>query len=168
MILVTGSNGQVGQELQFLASQFPNFKFLFANREILDISNNTSIEKLFEENNFTYCINCAAYTAVDKAEEEQDLARKINTEAVENLAKACQKFGTQFIHISTDYVYHSETINRPYREDDTTNPQCVYAATKLEGDLIAIRILKNAIVLRTSWVYSSFGNNFVKTMIRLG
>jgi dTDP-4-dehydrorhamnose reductase len=134
----------------------------------LDITDNSSVEKLFEENNFTYCVNCAAYTAVDKAEEEQDLARKINTEAVENLAKACKKFGTQFIHISTDYVYHSETINRPYREDDVTNPQGVYAATKLEGDLIATQLLDTAIVLRTSWVYSSFGNNFVKTMIRLG
>jgi dTDP-4-dehydrorhamnose reductase len=168
MILVTGANGQVGQELQFLASQFPDFEFVFADRSILDITDNSSVEKLFEENNFTYCVNCAAYTAVDKAEEEQDLARKINTEAVENLAKACKKFGTQFIHISTDYVYHSETINRPYREDDVTNPQGVYAATKLEGDLIATQLLDTAIVLRTSWVYSSFGNNFVKTMIRLG
>lgn len=168
MILVTGANGQVGRELHFLASQFPNFQFLFADREVLDISDILSMESLFEENKFSYCINCAAYTAVDKAEEEQDLARKINTEAVENLAKTCKKFGTQFIHISTDYVYHSETINRPYREDDMTNPQGVYAATKLEGDLIATQLLDNAIVLRTSWVYSSFGNNFVKTMIRLG
>lgn len=168
MILVTGANGQVGRELHFLASQFPDFQFLFADREVLDISDILSMESLFEENKFSYCINCAAYTAVDKAEEEQDLARKINTEAVENLAKTCKKFGTQFIHISTDYVYHSETINRPYREDDMTNPQGVYAATKLEGDLIATQLLDNAIVLRTSWVYSSFGNNFVKTMIRLG
>jgi dTDP-4-dehydrorhamnose reductase len=168
MILVTGANGQVGQELQFLASQFPDFEFVFANREVLDIADNAAIDALFEANKFTYCVNCAAYTAVDKAEEEEDLARKINTEAVENLAKACKKFGTQFIHISTDYVYHSETINRPYREDDVTNPQCVYAATKLEGDLIATQLLENAIILRTSWVYSSFGNNFVKTMIRLG
>lgn len=168
MILVTGANGQVGQELQFLASQFPDFEFVFANRETLDIGDNAAIDALFEANKFTYCVNCAAYTAVDKAEEEQDLARKINTEAVENLAKACKKFDTQFIHISTDYVYHSETINRPYREDDVTNPQGVYAATKLEGDLIATQLLDNAIVLRTSWVYSSFGNNFVKTMIRLG
>jgi dTDP-4-dehydrorhamnose reductase len=168
MILVTGANGQVGQELQFLASQFPDFEFIFTDRSVLDITDKLSVEKLFEENDFMYCVNCAAYTAVDKAEEEQDLARKINTEAVENLAKACKKFGTQFIHISTDYVYHSETINRPYREDDMTNPQGVYAATKLEGDLIATQLLDTAIVLRTSWVYSSFGNNFVKTMIRLG
>jgi dTDP-4-dehydrorhamnose reductase len=168
MILVTGANGQVGQELQFLASQFPDFEFVFANRETLDISDNAAIDTLFEIHKFTYCVNCAAYTVVDKAEEEEDLARKINTEAVENLAKACKKFGTQFIHISTDYVYHSETINRPYREDDATNPQGIYAATKLQGDLIATQLLDNAIVLRTSWVYSSFGNNFVKTMIRLG
>lgn len=168
MILVTGANGQVGQELQFLSTQFSDFEFFFANREILDISDEMAINALFEKMNFKYCINCAAYTAVDTAEKDKDLARKINVDAVAYLAKACKEYDTQLIHISTDYVYHSETINRPYREDDVTNPQGVYAATKLEGDLIATQMLSDAVVLRTSWVYSSFGNNFVKTMIRLG
>lgn len=168
MILVTGANGQVGQELQFLSTQFSDFEFFFANREILDISDEMAINALFEKMNFKYCINCAAYTAVDTAEKDKDLARKINVDAVACLAKTCKEYDTQLIHISTDYVYHSETINRPYREDDVTNPQGVYAATKLEGDLIATQMLSDAVVLRTSWVYSSFGNNFVKTMIRLG
>ncbi|MFK7946121.1 MAG: dTDP-4-dehydrorhamnose reductase [Saprospiraceae bacterium] len=168
MILVTGANGQVGSELRFLASQFADFQFLFVGSKELDITNEVTVQSIFEQYNFNYCINCAAYTAVDKAEEAKNSARLVNVTAVDYLAKACEKYDTQLIHISTDYVYHSETINRPYREDDVTNPQGVYAATKLEGDLIATQILDNAIVLRTSWVYSSFGNNFVKTMIRLG
>ena len=168
MILVTGANGQVGQELRFLATQFTNFEFIFTGSKELNITNESAIQKIFEQYNFDYCINCAAYTAVDKAEEAEDLARLVNATSINYLAKACKQYNTQLIHISTDYVYHSETINRPYREDDVTNPQGVYGATKLEGDLIATQTLNNAIVLRTSWVYSSFGNNFVKTMIRLG
>lgn len=168
MILVTGANGQVGSELQFLATQFSDFEFLFTNTQTLDLTDNTAIQAMFKQHQFDYCINCAAYTAVDKAEETIDLAQKVNATAVGYLAKACKEYNTQLIHLSTDYVYHSETINRPYREDDATNPQGVYAATKLKGDLIATQTLDNAIILRTSWVYSSFGNNFVKTMIRLG
>lgn len=168
MILVTGANGQVGSELRFLASQFPDFEFLFVGSQELDITDESAIQNIFEQHNFEYCVNCAAYTAVDKAEEDENKARLVNATAVDYLAKACKKHYTQLIHISTDYVYHSETINRPYREDDATNPQGVYAATKLEGDLTATQTLDNAIVLRTSWVYSSFGNNFVKTMIHLG
>jgi dTDP-4-dehydrorhamnose reductase len=167
MILVTGANGQVGQELQFLANQYPEYKFLFADRTVLDITDESSIRNLFETYNFDFCINCAAYTAVDKAEEAQEAAQIVNVNAVENLAKACRLHQTQLIHISSDYVYHSESINRPYQETDVTNPQGVYAKTKLEGDLIALKTSKEVIVLRTSWVYSSYGNNFVKTMLRL-
>ena len=167
MILVTGANGQVGQELQFLANQYPEYKFLFADRTVLDITDESSIRNLFETYNFDFCINCAAYTAVDKAEEAQEAAQIVNVNAVENLAKACRLHQTQLIHISSDYVYHSESINRPYQETDVTNPQGVYAKTKLEGDLIALKTSKEVIVLRTSWVYSSYGNNFVKTLLRL-
>jgi dTDP-4-dehydrorhamnose reductase len=167
MILVTGAKGQVGQELQFLAKQYPEYKFLFADRTILDITNESSINNLFKTHDFDFCINCAAYTAVDTAEEAHELAQIVNVNAVENLVKACRLHQTQFIHISSDYVYHSESINRPYQETDVTNPQCVYAKTKLEGDLIALKTLESAIVIRTSWVYSSVGNNFVKTMLRL-
>ncbi len=168
MILVTGANGQVGKELQFLSSQFPDYEFLFTDRSTLDISNQNAINNLFAKNNFKFCINCAAYTAVDTAESEEESARIVNRDAVENLAKACALHNTKLIHISSDYVYHSEITNRPYIENDITNPQGIYAKTKLEGDLIALNTLETAIVIRTSWVYSSFGNNFVKTMLRLG
>ena len=167
MILVTGANGQVGQELQFLAEQYSQYEFLFADRNTLDIGDNIAISKLFASHNFDFCINCAAYTAVDSAETAAVIAETINKDAVENLAKACKSHQTKLIHISTDYVYHSEIINRPYQETDGTNPQGVYAKTKLEGELIALKILENTIIVRTSWVYSSFGNNFVKTMLRL-
>lgn len=168
MILVTGSNGQVGSEIQYLSTQMTNYQFVFANSKDLDITDETAINTIFDQYQFQYCINCAAFTAVDKAESDVENAQKVNAAAVEYLAKACKKHNTQLIHLSTDYVYHSEHINRPYRENDATNPKCIYGKTKLEGDLIATAILSDAIVIRTSWVYSSFGNNFVKSMIRLG
>lgn len=168
MILVTGAGGQLGQELQYFAAQSDELEFLFADSKTLDITNEADINVLFQQHQFHYCINCAAFTAVDDAEKMEEKARLINVEGVNYLAKACKKYGTQLIHISSDYVYHSETINRPYREDDATNPQGVYAVTKLKGDERLMQFLDTAIILRTSWVYSSFGNNFVKTMLRLG
>lgn len=167
MILVTGAKGQLGQELQFLEQQYAQYDFFFADRNTLDITNKRSIEELFSKYNFDFCINCAAYTAVDTAESEQEIATLVNKVAVENLAKSCAAHNTRLIHISSDYVYHSENINRPYQETDVTIPQGVYAKTKLAGDLIALASSENAIVIRTSWVYSSYGNNFVKTMLRL-
>jgi dTDP-4-dehydrorhamnose reductase len=168
VILVTGSKGQVGQELQTLAPDFQQFDFIFVDVEELDITSEKAVADFFEENNIQYCINCAAYTAVDKAETESNIAWKVNAVGAVNLAKACAAKDARFIQISTDYVYHNSQ-NLPFVETDVTNPQGVYAKTKLEGDEGALKNHPNgAMVIRTSWVYSSFGNNFVKTMLRLG
>lgn len=167
-ILVTGAHGQVGSELQSLASSFHHFNFIFTNVEDLDITNLEAVMAFTTNNPFHYCINCAAYTAVDTAENNQALAQKINVEGAENLAKACATLGATMIHISTDYVYHNDYHNLPFKENDNTSPQGVYAATKLAGDEVVLAQHTQSIVLRTSWVYSTFGNNFVKTMLRLG
>ncbi len=164
-ILVTGSKGQVGCELQFLAKNYPNFSFVFTDYEELDITDATAVMQAFETHQFDYCINCAAYTAVDKAESDAEKARQINVVGVEHLAAACEKTGAQLLQLSTDYVYHNSQ-NTPFKEDDITNPQSVYASTKLAGDEAALA--KGGMVIRTSWVYSSHGHNFVKTMLRLG
>lgn len=166
-ILVTGSNGQIGQELQFLASQFPDFHFHFVSRNKLDITDKTLINNLFNLQKIDYCINCAAYTAVDKAESEPELAYHINVRGVKNLAEACKNTGATLIHFSSDYVYHTAQ-NTPFQEDDPTSPQSVYAKTKLEGEAAAQAVATDVMIIRTSWVYSSFGHNFVKTMLRLG
>lgn len=166
-ILVTGGNGQVGSEFQFLATTFPQFQFLFADVEALDITNEISVNNYFSTYCPNFCINCAAHTAVDKAESELEASRKINVIGVVNLAKACQIQGTTFIHLSTDYVYHSLTQNRPFIETDEVSPKGVYAETKLIGENQAITHCEKTIIIRTSWVYSTFGHNFVKTMLRL-
>ena len=167
-ILVTGSKGQVGQELQKLAIQFEGFAFEFVDVEELDITNKLAVQDFFKNNQFDYCINCAAYTAVDKAEENKDLAFAVNVTGVEHLALGCQHNDTVLLQLSTDYVYHNNQ-NTPFREGDPTNPQGVYAETKLQGDEIALKLLPGTgMIIRTSWVYSTFGHNFVKTMLRLG
>ncbi|MCP4442635.1 MAG: dTDP-4-dehydrorhamnose reductase [Aureispira sp.] len=166
-ILVTGASGQLGQELQVLATQYTDWKFVFCNRQDLDITNHSAIDAIFEQYQFDYCINCAAYTAVDKAESDLELATAINTTAVGYLASACQSYDTQLIHISTDYVYHNSQ-NHPFQETDTTSPKGVYAQTKLDGEVLAAQNCPQTMIIRTSWVYSSFGHNFVKTMLRLG
>ena len=165
-ILVTGRNGQLGRSFQELASEYPDMDFLFADRKLLDITDESSILDLFEQHSFDYCINTAAYTAVDRAEEEVDLALLVNTEAVAYLAKACKKHGTKLIHFSTDYVYANN--NRPLLETDETKPEGIYARTKLKGERVLLSILPDASIFRTSWVYADFGYNFVKTMLRLG
>lgn len=167
-ILVTGANGQVGTELQTLAKQLQDvFTFHFTDVADLDITNQENIKQVFGKIQPAYVINCAAYTAVDKAETDKELCFKINTQAAEYLAEACKAINARFFHISSDYVYHNE-LNRPLLETDPTTPKGVYAATKLQGDLQALAANEDTIILRTSWVYSSFGHNFVKTMIRLG
>lgn len=166
-IVVTGAAGQIGQELQALASIFNNYYFLFTNRDQLDITDKASVQHFFESNTIHYCINCAAYTGVDRAESEPEQAYKINVEGVANLAEACKMAGAPLIHFSSDYVYHNGQ-NTPLKESDPTHPQSIYARTKLEGEQAALAIGGDVMILRTSWVYSSFGNNFVKTMLRLG
>ncbi|WP_321311716.1 dTDP-4-dehydrorhamnose reductase [Halarcobacter sp.] len=166
-ILVTGSNGQLGSEIKALSKDY-SYNFFFASKDKLDISQKEELEELLDKNNFNVIINCAAYTAVDKAEDDYDNANKINNDAVKNLAQISKEKDIKLIHISTDYVFDGENF-RPYVEDDETNPKGVYGETKLAGEKTMVNINPlNSIIIRTSWVYSFFGNNFVKTMLRLG
>ena len=167
-ILVTGGNGQVGQELSELANSYSNFQFIFTNRAELDITKREAVLSFFEKHSLEYCINCAAYTAVDMAEEAQERAHTVNAIGALNIALACQQYQVRLIHLSTDYVYHSSTHNQPFKEEDKTSPKTVYGKTKLEGEQLAQRTCKETMIIRTSWVYSQFGHNFVKTMLRLG
>ena len=165
-ILVTGGNGQLGKEIQELAPAYAQFEFVFLSKEDLPINNFELVRVFFNAVKPAYCINCAAYTAVDKAELEKDLAFQVNGESVGVLAAICKEHNTRFIHISTDYVFNGEG-NYPYTENFPTDPVNVYGASKLEGEKQATQLNPECLVIRTSWVYSSFGKNFVKTMIRL-
>ena len=164
-ILVSGSTGQLGQELQFIAKQYPNFKFTFKNRKKLDLSSESQIKKTLRTD-YDYFINAAAYTAVDKAESDQKTAYQVNAKALGHIGKYLSP-KTKVIHISSDYVYHNDP-GRPLSESDSTKPKGVYAKSKLEGENLLLQHRPDAIIVRTSWVYSTFGNNFVKTMVRLG
>lgn len=166
-ILITGAAGQVGQELDYLAAEFPQFQLIGLDRQGLDIADEEAVLNWFSQHEIDFCINCAAYTAVDKAETEAEKAGQINIEGPRNLAKACASQQIPFIHLSTDYVYHGNQP-RPIKEDATTSPQSVYARTKLAGEGVAQAAHSPVMIIRTSWVYSSFGHNFVKTMLRLG
>jgi dTDP-4-dehydrorhamnose reductase len=174
-ILVTGKNGQLGRSIHKLVntdSKIDNNQssnnFIFVGREELDLSSESSITHYFDNNKFDIIINCAAYTAVDKAEEEQDLANQVNHLAVKQLAQIAKNQQAKLIHISTDYVFDGES-DKPYIETDETNPINVYGRTKLAGEKALKKIMPtDAIIIRTSWVYSEYGNNFVKTMLRLG
>jgi len=166
-ILVTGSNGQLGSEIKELSSLYP-YTFFFTCKENLDISNAKALEEYVLTNNITAIINCAAYTAVDKAESDQENANKINHIAVKHLATIAKENDMKLIHISTDYVFDG-TNHKPYIETDITNPQSIYGKTKLLGEQALLHVNpQNSIIIRTSWVYSSYGANFVKTMLRLG
>lgn len=165
-ILVTGSNGQLGKELQEIAPSFPFFDFIFLSRADLPIHHFELVRHFFKGYHPQYLINCAAYTAVDRAEEEKDKAFQVNGEAVGVLAAICKEQNCKFIHISTDYVFDG-TATVPYKEDAPTNPQGVYGASKLEGEKQALQFNPDSIIIRTSWVYSEFGKNFVKTMLKL-
>ena len=166
-VLVTGANGQLGRELRLLAPRYPQFRFLFTDIEELDITNKEAVQAFLVQHGIHYIINCAAYTAVDNAEEDKESCFSVNRDAVEILAKAATETGAKLLHISTDYVFDGES-HTPYKESDSTNPQSVYGASKLAGEEAALKNCPESIVVRTSWLYSSFGNNFVKTMIRLG
>ena len=165
-ILVTGANGQLGQCLQKISSQFEEFEFIFTDSETLDITNKEEVNDFFWQNAPDFCINAAAYTAVDLAETELEKAFLVNADGTENLAEACAENNAQFIHVSTDYVFDGEN-NLAYTEEDFTNPLGVYGASKLAGDELALEVNPCSVILRTSWVYSEFGKNFVKTMLNL-
>lgn len=165
-ILVTGANGQLGLEFAALTEHYPAYHFILATKEQLPINNEMAVADFFLKNKISYCINCAAYTAVDKAESEKDIAFDINGYAVGALAAICKKHDTRLFHFSTDYVFNGKS-SRPYKETDSTNPENAYGASKLLGEQEAQKNNPDVIIIRTSWVYSSFGKNFVKTMLRL-
>lgn len=165
-VLVTGANGQLGNSIKRISLNFKELKFVFTDVADLDITNSEEVNIFFESNALDYCINCAAYTAVDKAEEEVEKAYLINATAVKNLAEACQKTGVVLIHISTDFVFDG-TKSTPYTEEDTPNPLSVYGKSKLKGEEYVQEICDRHFIVRTSWLYSEYGNNFVKTMLRL-
>lgn len=164
-ILVTGANGQLGQSLKKLASKYSDFEFVFTDIDELDICNEKHVLEFISAIKPEYVINTAAYTAVELAEENEKLARKLNAEAVGFLADACKENDAKLVHISTDYVFDGTNFV-PYLEDDDTNPTSVYGKTKLEGENLAL-FYEHALVIRTSWLYSEFGKNFVKTMLSL-
>ncbi len=163
-IIVLGSSGQLGSELK----QFKNSDMIFLSRSDLELTNVESVQSFFQSNPCDLIINCAAYTAVDKAETDEESALLINTKLVEQLAMLAKEKNISLIHVSTDYVFDG-SHHSPYKESDQTNPQGVYGQTKLDGENALLQINpKNSIIIRTSWVYSEFGNNFVKTMLKLG
>lgn len=166
-ILVTGAYGQLGSEIKVLAENYPQFIFLFTDVDSLDITEENAVQRYFTENKVEAVINCAAYTAVDKAETDQELAHKINAIAPGILAAKAKLTGAKMIHISTDYVF-AGSASQPYSETDEVNPQGVYGRTKLEGELKVLEKNPKAMIIRTSWLYSTFGKNFVKTMLRVG
>ncbi len=167
-ILITGANGQLGNEIRRIASFHENnFQFFFTDVAELDITDQQAIEDFIRENNIKYIVNCAAYTAVDKAEDDVALCYRINRDAVANLGAAATNNGSKIIHISTDYVYDG-TTSRPYTETDAVNPQSVYGKSKQEGEAALIKACPDSIIIRTAWLYSIFGNNFVKTMMKYG
>jgi dTDP-4-dehydrorhamnose reductase len=166
IILVTGANGQLGRELRSLAPGFTGFEFIFTSHEELAIERFKDVDEFFDKHQPDFCINCAAYTAVDAAEEHAQDAFRINADAVSILADLCDEHETKFLHISTDYVFDGSEAT-PYTEESPTAPVNVYGASKLAGENLAAEMLPETIVIRTSWVYSSYGKNFVKTMLRL-
>ena len=165
-VLITGSNGQLGSEIQELASNYKKLDFVFKDLPSLDICNFNLIQSFIIDNNIKAVINCAAYTSVDKAEQDAKIAEEVNTKGVLNLVNALNRVNGKLIHISTDYVFNGNHC-MPYNESDSVSPTGVYGETKRNGELAVINSALDAIVIRTSWLYSSYGNNFVKTMLRL-
>ena len=166
-ILITGCNGQLGNEMQLLEKSYPQHTYFNADVAELDITNQQAIETFVREHQIDGIVNCAAYTAVDKAEDNEALCQKLNAEAPAFLAHAIGQRGGWIIQISTDYVFDG-TNHTPYTEDDDTCPNSVYGKTKLVGEFNVQKLCEKSMIIRTAWLYSTFGNNFVKTMIRLG
>ena len=166
-VLITGSNGQLGSEIKELAANYKKLDFIFKDLPELDICNFEALQAFIIDYDINIVINCAAYTAVDKAEEDADIAKKVNSNGVLNLVNALHTVNGKLIHISTDYVFDGNHF-LPYKESDPVSPIGVYGETKRAGELAALNSAIDAIVIRTSWLYSSYGNNFVKTMLHLG
>ncbi|PWT98157.1 MAG: dTDP-4-dehydrorhamnose reductase [Bacteroidetes bacterium] len=166
LIAITGANGQLGSELRILSSSYPDLKFIFLTRNELSLENENSIEDFFQKFKPQFLINCAAYTAVDKAETERELSFLINGKAAGDLALSCKKNKCKLVHISTDYVFNGNS-SVPYKENDPVDPVNAYGASKLEGENRIIAFAPDSIIIRTAWVYSAYGHNFVKTMLRL-
>lgn len=166
-ILVTGANGQLGNSIRLLADRHPQYQFLFTDVDTLDITDLAAVKAAVQDNQVNYIINCAAYTAVDKAEDNEELCRRLNSYAVGLLGKAAHEAGAKMIHISTDYVF-SGTSCLPYKETDDTRPVSTYGRTKLAGEEVLMEVCPDAVIVRTAWLYSEFGSNFVKTVLRLG
>lgn len=165
-VLVTGASGQAGLCLQSIANTFTEVQFDFLNSEQLDITNQIEVEEIFKAYMPDYCINFAAYTAVDKAEDEIELAYNVNAEGAKNIAEACKKDGVRLLHLSTDFVFDGQK-KTPYTVTDATNPINVYGASKLKGEEYIQEVMEEYFIVRTSWLYSDFGNNFKKTILRL-
>lgn len=166
VVLVTGANGQLGQSIQFIANKYPNIQFIYTDYQEMDITNLESCQTFFSKYKPQFCINTAAYTAVDKAESESEKAHLINAIGPEILAKVCKEYDTILMHISTDFIFDG-TSKVPYLETDVPSPKSVYGQTKLDGELAIQKNWKKHFIVRTSWVYSQFGANFMKTMLRL-
>ena len=166
-ILITGSNGQLGSEIKDLVTNYKNFNFFFLDLPELNICKSEELNTFIVDQNINAVINCAAYTAVDKAEKDEHTAQKVNSEGVLNLVNALKKVNGKLIHISTDYVFDGNH-SQPYKESDPVSPVGVYGETKRAGELAVINSSIDALVIRTSWMYSVYGNNFLKTMLKLG
>ena len=166
VVLVTGANGQLGQSIQFIANKYPNIQFVYTDFQEMDITNIKNCQAVFAKYQPHFCINTAAYTAVDKAESEAEKAHLINAVGPENLAKVCKEFDTILVHISTDFIFDG-TSKVPYLETDVPNPKSIYGQTKLDGEIAIQKNWEKHFIVRTSWVYSQFGANFMKTMLRL-
>jgi len=165
-ILVTGSKGQLGSEIKDLSPEYPDYQFEFIDINELDLTDSNAVKDYFRQNYFDFCINCSAFTAVDNAEDEQDKAMAVNFTAVKNLVQILAGKKTFLVHISTDYVFNGKN-HKPYLETDPTSPQSVYGLSKLKGEEAVLESPVDAIIIRTSWLYSEYGNNFVKTILRL-
>ena len=166
-VLITGSNGQLGSEIKELSNIYDKLEFVFKDLPDLNICDANFLNTFILENNINAVINCAAYTAVDKAEDDVEISEQVNVKGVLNLVNALKKVNGKLIHISTDYVFDGSNLE-PYKESDKVNPLGVYGKTKRDGELFVIKSAIDSIIIRTSWLYSSFGKNFVKTMYRLG
>lgn len=165
-ILITGSYGQLGSCLRREFDNDPEIEAIYTDYDTLDITDREAVDAFLKENHVDIIINCAAYTAVDKAETDNMLAAALNTGAVGNIGEAAVKYGVKVLHISTDYVFSGQSF-RPYKENDEPYPQGIYGRTKLEGEGLISSFCQNAIIIRTAWLYSEFGHNFVKTMLKL-